>query len=352
MLNRPWHIGNVKIDNPLVLSPMEAVNDIAFRQLCKKYGAGLVSTEMVSVNSLVRLIPAALDLVQVHPDEHPVSTQLFGTDPTTCAQAAQILEGSFETDQDISRVKTDIVDLNVGCPAPRILAMGAGCALHKDLDALRSICSEITNSIDIPFTLKMRIGLSDNQLTYKQIVNICNETDVAAIKVHGRTMKQGYSGKANWDIIKEIKQMSSVPVIGNGDVFDEKSAEKMFTESGVDAIMIGRGALGNPSIFKRILHYFDTREILPQPSKLEQMEMFSEYLSFAKQYDLREARLRQQGLYFVRGFDGATHLRGILSRCKSIEEMEDALFGNMKEIHSEIPLKKGISGAPNDVMPL
>ncbi len=323
-LNRPFHIGDVKIPNPLVLAPMEAVNDIAFRELCKYYGAGLVSTEMVAADALVRNIPAALDLVKIHPKEHPVSTQLFGVDVDLLTKAAKMLET-------INSIKTDIVDLNVGCSSPRILAMGAGSALLKDLEHLSKICVSITQNISTPFTLKMRLGLSENHMTYKQIVDICNSTNVAALKVHGRTTKQGYSGKANWGIIKEIKEIANMPVIGNGDIFDPIFAKEMMEFSGVDALMIGRGALGNPTIFKRILHYFDTQEILPLPTKLEQIELYVQYLTLARKYNIKSNRFKAQGLYFLRGFDGASKMRAELSACKSAQAMEEYLLGVCKE---------------------
>jgi tRNA-dihydrouridine synthase B len=327
-LNSPFWIDDVKIPNPVVLSPMEAVNDIAFRELCKRYGAGLVSTEMVAADALVRNIPAALELVKIHPEEHPVSTQLFGVDVDLLTQAAKMLET-------VESIKTDIVDLNVGCPAPRILAMGAGSALLKDLEQLRKICTSITDAITTPFTLKMRIGLSENHMTYKQMVDICNATGVAALKVHGRTTKQGYSGKSDWTIIKEIKEMASMPIIGNGDIFDPKFAQEMMEYSGVDAIMIGRGALGNPTIFKRVLQYFDTEEILPLPTKLEQIELYVEYLTLARKYNVKSNRFKAQGLYFLRGFDGASKMRGDLSACKSTEAMEEYLLGVCKESDGE-----------------
>ena len=241
----PLKIGNVEMQNPLVLAPMAGVTDLPFRVLCKEQGAGLICMEMVSAKAILYKNKNTEDLMTIHPGEHPVSLQLFGSDPEILAQiAAQIEERPF-----------DILDFNMGCPVPKVVNNGEGSALMKDPALVRKIVTGMVKAVKKPVTVKIRKGFNEESANAVEIAKILEDCGVAAIAVHGRTRAQFYSGKADWDIIRQVKEAVSIPVIGNGDVVDAASAEALVEQTGCDGIMIGRGAEGNPWIFKQILHY-------------------------------------------------------------------------------------------------
>ena len=242
--------------NPLVLAPMAGVTDLPFRVLCKEQGAGLICMEMVSAKAILYKNKNTEDLMTIHPGEHPVSLQLFGSDPEILAQiAAQIEERPF-----------DILDFNMGCPVPKVVNNGEGSALMKDPALVRKIVTGMVKAVKKPVTVKIRKGFNEESANAVEIAKILEDCGVAAIAVHGRTRAQFYSGKADWDIIRQVKEAVSIPVIGNGDVVDAASAEALVEQTGCDGIMIGRGAEGNPWIFKQILHYRETGETLAKPT--------------------------------------------------------------------------------------
>ena len=234
----PLKIGNVEMQNPLVLAPMAGVTDLPFRVLCKEQGAGLICMEMVSAKAILYKNKNTEDLMTIHPGEHPVSLQLFGSDPEILAQiAAQIEERPF-----------DILDFNMGCPVPKVVNNGEGSALMKDPALVRKIVTGMVKAVKKPVTVKIRKGFNEESANAVEIAKILEDCGVAAIAVHGRTRAQFYSGKADWDIIRQVKEAVSIPVIGNGDVVDAASAEALVEQTGCDGIMIGRGAEGNPWI--------------------------------------------------------------------------------------------------------
>ena len=259
----PLKIGNVEMQNPLVLAPMAGVTDLPFRVLCKEQGAGLICMEMVSAKAILYKNKNTEDLMTIHPGEHPVSLQLFGSDPEILAQiAAQIEERPF-----------DILDLNMGCPVPKVVNNGDGSALMKNPRLAGEIIEKTARAIKKPLTVKIRKGFDDAHVNAVELAHIAQESGAAAVAVHGRTREQYYAGHADWDIIRQVKEAVSIPVIGNGDIRTPEDVAAMAEQTGCDGYMIARGAEGNPWIFRQILHYFDTGEHLARPDFSEVTEM-------------------------------------------------------------------------------
>ena len=262
-MTRRWKIGPVDIENPFVLAPMAGITDLPFRMLCKEQGAGLLYTEMVSAKAISYRNRNTLPLMEISPKEHPVALQIFGSEPELMAEVARSIE-----DQPF-----DILDINMGCPVPKVVNNGEGSALLKDPELIRKIVSAVSRAVKKPVTVKMRIGFEGADVDPVEIAKIMEDAGAAAIAVHGRTRQQYYSGKADWDTIRKIKEAVSVPVIGNGDVDSPKKAEAMLKETGCDGVMIGRAVRGNPWIFREMNYYFETGELLPRPSVEELKEM-------------------------------------------------------------------------------
>ena len=262
-MTRRWKIGPVGIENPFVLAPMAGITDLPFRILCKEQGAGLLYTEMVSAKAISYRNRNTIPLMEISPKEHPVALQIFGSEPELMAEVARSIE-----DQPF-----DILDINMGCPVPKVVNNGEGSALLKNPELIRKIVSAVSRAVKKPVTVKMRIGFEGADVDPVGIAKIMEDSGAAAIAVHGRTRQQYYSGKADWDTIRKIKEAVSVPVIGNGDVDSPKKAEAMLKETGCDGVMIGRAVRGNPWIFREMNYYFETGELLPRPSVEELKEM-------------------------------------------------------------------------------
>lgn len=258
-----WKIGEIQMENPFVLAPMAGVTDLPFRKLCKEQGAGLICTEMVSAKAISFHNKNTEALMEMDPSEHPVSLQLFGSEPELMAEVAKsIEERPFE-----------ILDINMGCPVPKVVNNGEGAALLKDPKLIGKIIKAVSGAIRKPVTAKMRIGFEGYPVDPVEIAKIMEDSGAAAIAVHGRTRQQYYSGHADWDTIRKIKEAVRIPVIGNGDVDSPEKAEALLKETGCDAVMIGRAVRGNPWIFRELNHYFLTGEKLPRPSAKEIREM-------------------------------------------------------------------------------
>lgn len=262
-MTRRWKIGPVGIENPFVLAPMAGITDLPFRELCKEQGAGLLYTEMVSAKAISYRNRNTIPLMEISPGENPVALQIFGSEPELMAEVARSIE-----DQPF-----DILDINMGCPVPKVVNNGEGSALLKNPELIRKIVSAVSRAVKKPVTVKMRIGFEGADVDPVETAKIMEDAGAAAIAVHGRTRQQYYSGKADWDTIRKIKEAVSVPVIGNGDVDSPKKAEAMLKETGCDAVMIGRAVRGNPWIFREMNYYFETGELLPRPSVEELKEM-------------------------------------------------------------------------------
>ena len=256
-------IGNVKMANNLILAPMAGVTDQPFRRLCREQGCGLLYTEMVSAKGILYNNRNTKELLQVREEERPIAVQIFGSDPEILGEmAARIEEGPY-----------DIMDLNMGCPVPKVVNNGEGSALMRDPKLVERILSSLTKKVKKPVTVKFRKGFDENHVNAVEIARIAEACGISAVAVHGRTRQQFYSGKADWDIIRQVKEAVKIPVIGNGDIFSPEDAKRILEETGCDGLMIARGARGNPWIFKEIQHYLETGELLPQPDKNELCQM-------------------------------------------------------------------------------
>jgi tRNA-dihydrouridine synthase B len=295
-------INNVKLITPLILAPMADVTTISFRLLCKEYGAGLVVTEMVNANAIVRNNKATLKLARTVEEERPVAIQVYGQKYVT--EAAQIIEKD-----------ADIIDFNCGCPVPNIIQQGAGANLLRRPAKLKSIITDVTSKIEKPFTVKIRVCKD-----IVKIAKIIEEAGAAAITVHGRTVVQGYSGVADWSKIKLVKESVSIPVVGNGDVDSPQKCKEMLEQTGCDAVMIGRAAMKSPYIFRQCLQYLKTGELLPEQTPEEKMKDFMKLLEYYEKYnDASLDKIRRRAMDFTKGMLGGAKMRDGLSRAKDID---------------------------------
>lgn len=319
MINK-LKIGNVTLDNNLILAPMAGVTDLPFRLLCKEQGAALCCMEMVSAKGIYYNNKNTESLLTVDERERPVSLQLFGSDPDImAAMAAKIEHRNF-----------DILDINMGCPVPKVVNNGDGSALMKNPKLAGEIIEKMVKAIDKPVTVKIRKGFDDEHVNAVEMAHIAQESGAAAVAVHGRTREQYYSGKADWSIIADVKNAVSIPVIGNGDILDAKDVIAMKEQTNCDGFMIGRGAQGNPWIFHQILHYFETGEVIGKPPIEEMIDTMLRHarlqIEFKGDYlGIRE--MRKHAAWYTAGYKGASKLRGMINDVESYEELE-ALFHN------------------------
>ena len=311
-------IGNVELENRYILGPMAGVTDLPFRLLCKEQGAGLLCMEMVSAKAIYYNNRNTESLLEIHPDETPVSLQLFGSDPKIMSEMAKrIEERPFA-----------ILDVNMGCPVPKVVRNGEGSALMKEPKLVYEIVSALVKAIDKPVTVKIRKGFDDDHVNAVEIAKIIEEAGAAAVAVHGRTREQYYSGKADWDIIRQVKEAVSIPVIGNGDVTSPQKADELVRQTGCDGIMIARGAEGNPWIFSEMIHWEETGELPPRPDKDEIREMMLKHARLQLKYKgefcgIRE--MRKHVAWYTKGLKGVARLREKVNAVESLEELENLL---------------------------
>lgn len=313
-----WKIGNVQMENPFVLAPMAGVTDLAFRKLCKEQGAGLLCMEMVSAKAISFKNKNTQALMEIHESEHPVSLQLFGSEPELMAEVAKsIEERPFE-----------ILDINMGCPVPKVVNNDEGSALLKNPELIRKIVKEVSGAISKPVTVKVRIGFEGYPVDVVEIAKMVEDAGAAAIAVHGRTRQQYYSGVADWDAIRRVKEAVTIPVIGNGDVDSPKKAETLMKETGCDAVMIGRAVRGNPWIFREMNHYFQTGELMDRPSIEEVSEMILRHTR--EQIELKGEftgirEMRKHVAWYTTGMRHSAALRREASEIESYEGLERLL---------------------------
>ena len=311
-------IGNVELENRYILGPMAGVTDLPFRLLCREQGAGLLCMEMVSAKAIYYNNRNTESLLEIHPDEQPVSLQLFGSDPAIMSEMAKrIEERPFA-----------ILDINMGCPVPKVVKNGEGSALMKNPKLVYEIVSAIVKAISKPVTVKIRKGFDDDHVNAVEIAKIIEEAGAAAVAVHGRTREQYYSGKADWDIIRQVKEAVSIPVIGNGDVTSPQKADELVKQTGCDGVMIARGAQGNPWIFSEMIHWEETGELPPRPDKDEVREMMLRHARLQLEYKgefcgIRE--MRKHVAWYTKGLKGAARLREKVNAVESLEELENLL---------------------------
>ena len=309
-------IGSVTLDNNLILAPMAGVTDLPFRLLCKEQGAGLICTEMISAKAIHFKNKNTESLMEIDERERPVSLQLFGSDPDLMADiAAQIEHRNF-----------DILDINMGCPVPKVVNNGEGSALMKNPRLIHEIIRKVSGAIKKPVPVKFRKGFTEDCVNAVEIARIAQDAGAAAVAVHGRTREQYYSGKADWDIIRQVKEAVSIPVIGNGDVDSPEKAKQMQQETGCDGIMIGRAVRGNPWLFSRILHYQETGEILPKPELKEVKEMMLRHARLQLEYKgeytgMRE--MRKHMAWYTAGMPHSAAVRRLVNEVESYEQLEE-----------------------------
>lgn len=321
---KPLKIGSVMLPNNLILAPMAGVTDLPFRLLCKEQGAGLLCMEMVSAKAILYKNRNTESLLEIDPRENPVSLQLFGSDPEIISTIAhQIEERPF-----------DILDLNMGCPVPKIVNNGEGSALMKNPKLAGEIIRRTVRAIDKPVTVKIRKGFDDEHINAVEMAKIAEDAGAAAVAVHGRTREQFYSGRADWDIIRQVKEAVSIPVIGNGDLLTAEDVIAMEEQTGCDGFMIARGAQGNPWIFRQILHYFETGEHLAKPTLEEVTQMILRHarmmLEFKGEYiGIRE--IRKHAAWYTAGYPNSARLRVAINNVESFEALEELLMNNLDE---------------------
>lgn len=323
-----WKIGNVKISNQVVLAPMAGICNSAYRQICKDMGCGLIYAEMVSDKAITYNNQKTIDMLYMTEKERPISQQIFGSDKESFVEAAKFIE---------KEMKPDIIDINMGCPVPKVAVRAqAGSALLKDLDKIFDIVSSVVSSVNVPVTVKIRSGWDSNHINAVEVAKVIEKAGASAICVHPRTRSQGYSGKADWNIIKEVKENVSIPVIGNGDIKSPEDAKRMLEETKCDAIMIGRGVLGNPWLIKNIVNYLDGKEVI-DVSIVDRIDMCLKHLKLLdslKNEKLACLEIRNHISWYFKGIKGANELKNKVYQTTNIHDII-LLLNEFKEAQNE-----------------
>lgn len=309
-------IGNVTLKNNLILAPMAGVTNQPFRMICKEFEPGMVCTEMASSRAIFHDDKKTNRLLNVEGEEKPISFQIFGSDEETMGYAAKYVSK-----------KADIVDINMGCPAPKVVKNGDGSKLLLDLEQAEKIMKSVVENSEVPVTLKFRKGWDKENIVAVEIAKIAEKAGISAITVHGRTRSEFYSGVADLEIIKQVKQAVTIPVIGNGDVVDEETALQMFQKTGVDGIMIGRGSFGNPWIFKKIAYFLETGEKLPEPSKEEKLEIIKRHIELAvkEKGEIAVKELRKHISWYTKNLKNSSEFRNTINKIETQNELVEKI---------------------------
>lgn len=322
-----FKIGNVEIENKVVLAPMAGVCNSAFRRIIKEMGAGLLYAEMVSDKALVYNNEKTKEMLYMTESERPISQQIFGSDKKSFVEAAKIIEKSMHP---------DIIDINMGCPVPKVAVKSqAGSALLKDPDKIYDIVKAVKEVVNVPVTVKIRSGWDKNSINAVLVAKTCEKAGASAIAVHPRTRSQGYSGKADWNIIKEVKDAVNIPVIGNGDILSAKDAKQMIDETGCDAVMIGRGTLGNPYLIKQVVRYLEDGVLLPDQSPTERMETCLKHFNYLleiKPEKVAILEMRTHAAWYLKGLPSGVKIKKILYELKTKEEFINTITEYMEKL--------------------
>ena len=308
-------IGNVELKTNVIMAPMAGITDTAYRVILEEMGVGLVSTEMVSAKGIFYNNKNNQTILHTAENEHPIAVQLFGSDPMIMTGMAERISEKF-----------DIIDVNMGCPVPKIVNNGEGSALMKNPKQAFQILEMMSRVLSKPVTVKFRKGFDDKHVNAVEFAKMAEQAGVSAITIHGRTRSQMYAGKADWEIIRQVKEAVSIPVFGNGDIFTPEDAERMIRETGVDGVAIARGAKGNPWLIRRTIHYLETGELLPEPTVEDRKKMVvrhAELMVRFKGEHLAIPEMRKHMAWYTSGLPGSSKLRGEMNRMSTLEEVKE-----------------------------
>jgi tRNA-dihydrouridine synthase B len=318
-------IGDVQIDDPVILAPMAGVCNPPFRKIAKRLGAGMVCAEMVSDKGLVHGSLKSQQMLTILEDEHPVSLQLVGYDRESMMQAAEML----------GETNADLIDINMGCPVLKIYKNGSGAALARDPKYAADIVKAVVERVNKPVTVKFRKGWDDDNVNAVEVAKAVEQAGARAVTVHGRTASQLYSGQADWSIIKRVKEAVSIPVIGNGDVDSPQAAKRLLEETGCDGVMIGRGALGNPWVFREVSHFLATGRELAGPGAEERINVAIEHLHHLVSYKgevIGVREMRKHAAWYIKGLPGAAEMRNVVNEQTTLDGMESALRAFLEQV--------------------
>ena len=314
-----WKIGNVEISNQVVLAPMAGITNSAYRRICKEMGVGLVYAEMVSDKAIVYNNKKTIDLLYMTEEERPISQQIFGSDVDSFVEAAKFIE---------KEMKPDIIDINMGCPVPKVAVRAqAGSALLKNPSKIYEVVKSVVENVSVPVTVKIRSGWDNNHINAVEVAKICEKAGASCICIHPRTRSQGYSGKADWNIIKEVVDNVSIPVIGNGDIKSPEDAKRMLDETGCTAVMIGRGLLGNPWLIKNTISYLNNEKV-EIPSELDRIDMALHHLNYLKELKndkVAALEIRNHIAWYLKGIKGSNDIKNIIFKTTNINDIINIL---------------------------
>ena len=325
-----WQIGNVKIKNQIVLAPMAGICNSSFRKIIKEMGCGLIYAEMVSDKAIFYNNQKTIDMLYMEEEERPIVQQIFGSDKESFVKAAKYIE---------EYMHPDIIDINMGCPVPKVAVRAqAGAALLKNPEKIKEIVSAVVKEVSVPVTVKIRSGWDSNSINAVEVAKICEEAGASAICIHPRTRSQGYEGIADWSIIKEVKKSVNIPVIGNGDIKTIYDAERMISETGCDAIMIGRGILGNPWLIKEIDYYLNKGIVIDKPNSMDKIEMAIKHLIYLEKQKCEKLvllEIRNHIAWYLKGLKGSNEIKNMVYQSKNINDIINILAKYKNQIEED-----------------